>query len=134
MKIVDLDGNVVAWNLKRNTFNQKTTRKRSELHSQARDILHEIFPTLQIFEEVPVPVKPGKTLYLDFFIPLRQLAVEVHGQQHFSYTPHFHGNINGFIKQKQNDSVKEQWCQLNEIELISLPYDEDIDGWRNRFS
>lgn len=37
-----------------------------------------------------------------------------------------------FYKAKARDSDKKEWCELNQIELIELNYNEDIDEWRTK--
>jgi len=44
---------------------------KSDLHISARKLLQELFPTVQIFEEVPIAVTTQKNLFLDFYIPLQ---------------------------------------------------------------
>lgn len=103
------------------------TRSRSKLHLKARGLIKVRFPTLRILEEVPIRVYNNKTLYLDFYLPLRKTAIEVHGQQHYEYNSQFHTSHLDLIKQRKNDSQKSEWCFKNNIELIVLPYyDEEI--------
>jgi hypothetical protein len=53
-------------------------------------MLHEKFPTLQILEEVSIPLRSKETLYLDFYIPLIKKCIEVHGEQHYKFVPFYH--------------------------------------------
>ena len=127
MLVYDLDGNESKWKLNGKEV-VMDARARSSLHKAARVLLRERFPTLQLLEETPVKVHKGKTLYLDFYFPLRKLAIEVHGQQHFKYNTHFHASPQDFLKQRKNDNEKAEWCELNSIELITLSFD-DVDNW-----
>ena len=34
-----------------------------------------------------------------------------------------------FLQSKANDDLKREWCELNNIQLIVLPYDKK-DDWR----
>jgi hypothetical protein len=123
MKVQDLDGSVYEWR-----FPAKVTpRKSSQLHQRAREILKSVFPMVQLLEEVPVTVD-GKKHFLDFFMPPLCIAVEVHGEQHYKYVPHFHGTARGFFRHKRRDRLKAEWCELNDITLIVLPYNEE-DRW-----
>ena len=77
--------------LKRLCVAANDTRKRSKYHVRARNLLKEMYHSYRILEEVKLP---GSTLshrkgvlFLDFLIPQISLAVEVHGQQHYEYTP-----------------------------------------------
>ena len=129
MYVVDLEGRELEWKArgKNYLFNKKTSR----LHSMTRTILSEKYPTLTILEEVSVPIKKNKALYLDFYLPLIRLAVEVQGEQHFAFNPHFHQTKAQFIKQRKNDREKAEWCELNNINLIELRYDEE-EKWKDK--
>jgi len=127
MQVVDLNGNIVQWNLKLN--NRKIYAQRSKLHLQTRKILTQEFPTLRILEEVPIKPIQKCTLFLDFYIPLISLVVEVHGQQHYKYIPHFHTNPQAYSRQQTRDAQKEQWCQLNKMRFIVFAYNESIETW-----
>ena len=134
MKTIDLNGQVVEWKIKGSLLEQGLKREaRSSHHLRTRELLHELYPTIQIFEEVPIQVYKRTQLYLDFFIPLLKIAVEVHGEQHYEFVPFYHQNHMGFIAQKINDLNKKTWCTKNGFRLIELPYNEDNDVWRNKF-
>lgn len=106
--------------------------EKSSYHLRARTLLKELYPTMQILEEVTIPVQKGEVAFLDFYIPLLSLAVEVHGQQHFKFSQQFHSTYRDFLLQKLRDRNKKEWLRLNDIELIELMYNEDIDIWRNK--
>lgn len=127
MYISDLDNKEQRWKL--NGYEIRWERRpRSKLHLQARELIKEKFPTLQVLEEVPVPLKRGKTGYLDFYLPLRKIAIEVHGEQHYQFNTKYHGSTKDFLKQKKNDALKADWLDKNGIMLIVLRYDE-LDHW-----
>lgn len=127
MKTLDLSGKQWNWNIHKH----KNPAKTSALHVQARDLLTAFFPYLNILEEVYIP---GEHQYIDLYVPLERLAVEVHGRQHFEYVQHYHYDMAGFINQKKRDARKADWCELNKIRLLILPYNEDIDEWKSRLS
>jgi len=126
MKVVDLDGKRSTWRLTGHI--NPNIKGQSKLHIKARELLKEMFPTVQLLEEVPIQIRWGTTLYLDFYIPLYQLAIEVNGEQHYKYIPHFHGHPLGFARHQQRDKDKLTWCDINEIEVVVLPFDA-IDNW-----
>lgn len=127
MLIINLDGNRVKWKVNGKEVIQDN-RIRSSLHIAARQLIKDRFPTMQVLEEVSIPLRRGKTLYLDFYIPLRKLAIEVHGEQHYRYSTLFHSCSKDFLDQRINDRDKELWCRQNNIEYIVLPYNT-IDTW-----
>jgi hypothetical protein len=102
---------------------------KSSLHIRARKLLTTRYPTLQILEEVPIPLRRSETLFLDFYIPLIKQCVEIHGEQHYKFTPHYHTNMLGFIKHKKRDRDKISWCELNGIQYIELPFDKSDSEW-----
>ena len=102
MIIKDLEGNSHKWQLTGNMAYGKSENK-STLHLRTRKILKDLFPTLQILEEVAIPLRKAETLYLDFYMPLNKTCVEVHGEQHYKFVPHYHNNVLGFMKHKKRE-------------------------------
>lgn len=133
MNIIDLDGHNISWQLKGYIAKGKLLNK-SSFHLSARNLITEIFPTLQILEEVSIPVRKNETLYLDFYLPLMKIAVEVHGQQHYEFVPFYHSNRMNFFKAKKRDDDKKEWCQINGIKYIEFPYHESIEEWTERLT
>jgi hypothetical protein len=131
MQIKDLDGNLCHWQLIGGIAHGKAKNK-SALHLLARDLVHKCFPTMQILEEVPIPLRRSETLYLDFYIPLLKRTIEVHGEQHYKFVPFYHNTLLGFVKHKKRDQEKQEWCETNGITYIELPFNEDEEAWSNR--
>jgi len=127
MQVKDLDNNTVHWQLIGN-ISHGSMQNKSSLHLKARDLLHKCFPTLQILEEVAIPLRKAETLYMDFYLPLTKTCVEVHGEQHFKFNKFFHNSVLGFMKHKKRDENKKEWCENNSIKYIVLSYD-NIDSW-----
>ena len=74
----------------------------------------------------------NKSLRADFYIPNRTLVVEVHGQQHFKFNSfHFKDKLS-FFRAQARDKNKIEWCNINDIRIVQLNYNEDIDEWRNK--
>jgi hypothetical protein len=132
--IVDLNGVSQKWKESGRIPKNNETAARSKYHLQARALIKEIFPTCQVIEEVAAPIRKGETLYLDFYLPLHDLCIEVHGEQHYKFVPHYHGNVMGFAKSKKRDREKVEWCENNGIQVIELPYSENVDEWRTRIN
>ncbi len=134
MKVTGLNGR--EYNLDLKKYKRKDRAKCSFYHLEARNIIHDIFLGYNILEEVKLPgsVDPAKksVLFLDFLIPNARIGVEVHGQQHFKYTPFFHKSKAGFLKAKARDKAKAEWCEINDIELIVLRYDSSQEYWREQ--
>ena len=133
MKVTGLNGREYNLDLK----NYSNPRQNcSFYHKVARGLLQEVFRGYNIYEEVKLQgsVKPSKksVLYLDFYIPNAIMAVEVHGQQHFKFTPYFHKSRAGFAMAKKRDMDKREWCRINKIELIELRWDDSPEYWREK--
>lgn len=121
------------------SLNKHRNKKgRSILHQSIKTVLRKVFSGVSIYEEVTLPGSRRGTktspLIADFFIPELMLVVEGHGQQHFKYIPHFHGAIHqggkmNFIIAKQRDEHKIEWCELNNIDLVALHYNETEEEW-----
>lgn len=136
MKVVGINGKEYTWNLTGYDVFNDDKRKRSKYHIRARNILKETYNSYRILEEVKLPgstvLHRKSVLYLDFYIPSIKLGVEVHGEQHYEYSPFFHRSKADFIKGQVRDDDKIAWCELNDIELITLKYSESDDEWRKR--
>ncbi len=133
MQVKDLDGFSHNWLLTGNMARGRISN-RSSYHLQARKLLASLYPTLQILEEVPIPLRKSETLYLDFYLPLKKLCVEVHGEQHYKFVPFYHQNMMNFLKSQKKDREKIEWCEINNIKLVELPYNESNDDWKNRLT
>ena len=125
MKVKDTKGRTHSWNLTGYIVPPSSLRPRSELHITARSLIREAYPTDQVLEEVPIQ---GEGLYGDFYLPLRKKMIEVHGEQHYKYISFFHTNIKGFMESKERDKRKQDWCNINEITLVVLKFNE-VESW-----
>lgn len=128
MLVQSLDGIESKWQMK-----CAAATKRSGPHLKVLEMLKELFPTIQILEEVQIQVKKNKDLYLDFYLPLYDIAIEIDGAQHREYNSFMSGSREGFVKQQSNDILKERWCELNQISFIRLRDDEDVKEWKAKF-
>jgi hypothetical protein len=131
MQVNDLDGASHNWHLTGNMAHGKIAN-RSSFHLRARQIITDSFPTLQILEEVPIPLRRSETLYLDFYLPLKKLCVEVHGEQHYKFVQFYHNNMLSFLKSQKRDREKQEWCEINNITYVVLPHFENDQEWIER--
>ncbi len=105
--------------------NSKSTGQRT-----LAEILEIIWPNICIYEEMPCF---GTQLKIDLYIPSLGIAFEFDGEQHSKYTPFFHGSRYNYIRAKNRDESKEQWCKNNNITLIRVIKEElDIDKIREK--
>ena len=133
MQVKDLDNVSHRWQLTGNMARGKINN-RSSFHLKARELITDTFPTLQILEEVPIPLRRNETLYLDFYLPLKKLCIEVHGEQHYKFVSFYHNNMLSFLKSQRRDIEKEEWCEINNIKYIVLPHYEDDKQWQERLN
>jgi len=131
MQVKDLDGISHKWHLTGNMARGKIDN-RSSFHLKARELITNTFPTLQILEEVTIPLRKSEALYLDFYLPLKKLCVEVHGEQHYKFVPFYHSNMLTYLKSQKRDREKEEWCNINGITYVVFPHFENIEEWKQR--
>jgi hypothetical protein len=133
MQVKDLDGNSTTWHLTGNISKGRLEGK-SSLHLRARKLLKDLYPTMQILEEVSIPLRRSEVLYLDFYIPLIRRCIETHGEQHYAFVAHYHPNRLSFLKSQKRDKEKKTWCEINGITYIDLPYNQNDEEWLNRIN
>ena len=133
MKIIGLDQQEYSWIPSNNIVD---TEKRSGLHNKAKELLKERYPNDRILEELVLPgtktATRKSTLKADFFIPVRKLIIEVHGEQHTEFNNFFFKSKMDFYKAQARDRDKKQWCEINNFELIELFHNESIEEWRGK--
>lgn len=130
MKVKDTKGRIWPWSLTGHIIADNNLRPRSEIHLKTRELLKIIYPLDTVLEELSIP---GENLFADFYLPLRKKMIEVHGEQHYKYISHFHNNLQGFKDSKERDTRKALWCQINNITLIVLKYNEE-EKWQSQIT
>jgi hypothetical protein len=130
---------VVGFDQKEHKFNfvknksRKYLQNKSSLHTKTREIIKDLFPNLSVYEEVTLPgsKKIGRSslLYADFFIPELMMIVETHGRQHYQYCSFFHKDKMDFVNAKKRDLDKIEWCEINNIKIVVLPFDRK-EEWK----
>jgi hypothetical protein len=130
MKVIGLDEKEYAWKITR--YN-KPRDNCSTLHSRARNLLKQIFQYDNIYEEVILPgIKTeinNRPLIIDFYINAPKIAVEVQGEQHYNFVSFFHTNKLEYFRAKKLDALKHKWCNINNIRLVILPYNQSDEDW-----
>jgi hypothetical protein len=123
-----IDGTQTVW--KPHLQKRSQADEKSAGHLKVRRLLHDIFPTLQILEEVNVQISKTEYGFFDFYLPLIRGVVEVNGQQHYKFNPFFHKDMKDFLWQKQRDKNKRYWCELNDVTLVELNDKDDEIQWK----
>jgi len=65
----------------------------------------------------------NQKLKFDFYLPDYSTCIEFDGIQHFESIEYF-GGYENFIKRKERDKVKNDYCESNGIYLLRIPYFE----------
>jgi hypothetical protein len=130
MKVIGLNGREYTFSKK-----QKNDKTKSQWHTKAVELVSKMFPNQTILEEVELPGTKDegllRNLYADIFLPNLKILIEVHGQQHYSYSSFFQKNEIEFWKQKKKDRHKKEWCKINNIIYVELPYNDE-QNWERR--
>ena len=95
----------------------------SKFQKRVKDFLFKYWKSCIVFEEFPIP---RTRMSLDFFNYSDKIVVEVQGQQHLSYSKHFHGQTrHKFLTQLKRDEDKRIFCEQNNFKLVEIyPKDE----------
>ena len=137
MKVLGLDGREHSWNLTKSKY-RFGKKKCSKNHKKARSVLKDLFPHDIILEEVTLPGSTStsrkKPLYADFFLPSQKLMIEVHGAQHYTYNNFFYKTKQEFYRAKARDRDKEEWCDLNSINIVVLDHKATEDEWKQQIN
>lgn len=64
----------------------------------------------------------GRYARFDFYIPDKKYLIEFDGEQHFRFSNSGWNNKENFLKIKERDAYKNDWCIKNNIPLIRIPY------------
>lgn len=60
----------------------------------------------------------------DFFLPQKNLIIEVDGAQHYKFSKVFHKKRQDFLKAQERDRRKNAYCLSHNITLYRIPYFE----------
>lgn len=130
MRVRGFDGREYPWPPLGHHVYPNDRRSRSEPHLKCRTLLTQMYPMDRFLEELPLP--GSNKLSADFYLPWRNIVIEVHGEQHYKFIPFFHGNKMKFLESRQRDLKKIDWCNMNNIGVIELPHFETLEIWRDK--
>jgi very-short-patch-repair endonuclease len=95
----------------------------SDIQEKCYKLLRLLFPLQKIEQNYYVKYRGGR-FYIDFYLPLLGLAIEVDGKQHYERVKHFHRTTFDFQASLYRDRRKEEWAIENGIVLIRLTEEE----------
>lgn len=70
--------------------------------------------------------KTNKPLWIDFYLPSINTAIEFDGAQHFHYVQRYHKTYDGFLDSIYRDELKNKLLDENGINLIRISYKDKI--------
>lgn len=72
----------------------------------------------------------------DFYLPRKNILIEVQGPQHYEYTKIFHKSRSDFLKAQERDRRKISYCLAQNIPLYCIPFWEidDISTFKDIIS
>ena len=118
MKFLSTEGRIYKVDLRPSKWPRRSSDKcKSYFQFSVGEVIDSIFPQEIILEEFYVP---GDRLYIDFFLPRKQIAVEAQGNQHYEYSNFFHGSQENFKLAQARDRKKSLWCAYNNIRLVTI--------------
>ncbi len=91
----------------------------SKIARRVQVLLKEAFPFSQIVDEFYINYR-GVRLFLDFYVPDYKIGIEVHGQQHDEFIPHFHSSARGWALHKRRDNLKLAWAEEEGVALVVI--------------
>jgi hypothetical protein len=86
-------------------------------------LLGEAFPRATIFSQHSIKYE-GEQLFVDFFIPSMNIAIECQGEQHYKFVPHFHKDDEGYKSHIKRDVAKRGWARKNKVTLVEIPFND----------
>lgn len=108
----------------KNAFCDKLSSKAEVLYL----ILKELYSDIQKERtwDWLVNDKTNKPLWIDFYIPCLNVAIEFDGAQHFHYVERFHKTYKGFKESLYRDKLKDRLLDEHGIKLIRISYKDRI--------
>jgi len=124
MKFKTLTGAIKRVRSPRKHLIEWNAGSRSKFQKRVKDFLVDYWKNDVVFEEFPVP---GTRLSIDFYNANKNIAIEVQGDQHIKFVPHFHRRQGNYLHQLRKDRQKEEFCELNNIKLVEIFQKEEIN-------
>jgi len=109
---------------KKNNKKPTCSKRVNKTEEMCRKIIQKIYnkPFPSVRPDFLKSPMTRKNLELDCYNEELGIALEYNGQQHYTYTPHFHRNKKNFYSQVHRDDWKRKKCKEMGIKLIEIPY------------
>jgi len=123
MKLIDINGRPRFKNVASKRIDWDGD-SRSKFQKSVKFYVRPLWNHHVVYEEFPVY---GTRYTLDFFNATRKIAIEVQGGHHTKFNPFFHKNQFDYKEQLMRDEKKRRFCELNNINLIEIFYEDKKD-------
>lgn len=101
----------------------KISHPENSCNSSLRDILGEDIKIYRQYRIVPESTSTyGSNIFVDFYIPDRNLILEYNGEQHYSHCTFFHKTKEDFEMQISRDAYLVEYCIKHGIQLLVIPF------------
>lgn len=117
--------NIIKAFKKIENFSKKYPNIKISTKSEAEDIIYFYLleNNIEFVKEFPGPVIGSSNSRFDFYIPSKNMLIEVHGIQHYELNKMFHKSFENFQDRVIIDNIKLNWAKSNGYTYIALPYD-----------
>ena len=124
MRLFNVNGKLVGKDVVKYRINWNK-KCRSKIQFKVKQFLLPYWRNHICFEEFPVY---GTRLKVDIINFTRKIAIEVQGNQHYSFNKFFHSNSRmKYLDSIRRDNQKIEWLELNNIKLVEILENEVQD-------
>ena len=116
MRMLNVRGKSVSKNVSKYLINWDG-KSRSKFQEKVKAFLKPYWSYCIVYEEFPAY---GTLLKVDILNATKKIAVEINGDQHYSYNKFFHGSIEKYADSLERDTVKLEWLEKNGYTLIEI--------------
>lgn len=103
----------------------------SKAQFRTKEFLKQYWKNDVVFEEFPVY---GSRMKVDIVNATKKIAIEVQGNQHFSFNKHFHSNSRlKYLQAIKRDVKKFEWLESNDFQVVEITEDETKNLTRKFF-
>jgi hypothetical protein len=97
-------------------------KSRSKAQFRTKEFLKQYWQNDIVYEEFPVY---GTRMKVDIVNMTKKIAIEVQGNQHYSFNKHFHKNSRlKYLASLKRDVKKIEWLELNDFLVAEITEDE----------
>ena len=117
MRMYNVRGKLVSKNVSKYLINWKG-KCRSKFQEAVKAFIEPHWSYCIVYEEFPVY---GTLMKVDILNSTKKIAIEVNGDQHYSYNKFFHGHsIENYSKSLERDTMTLEWLEKNGYQLAEI--------------